>query len=56
MPNIRNQVVKLTKAGVTFETYPFLEQNELNIWQRQRDQVAWFKDPDGNLLSITQWD
>ena len=33
VPNVRNQVVKLTKGGVTFETYPFLEQNELNIWQ-----------------------
>ena len=57
VPNIRNEVAKLTKAGVAFETYPFLEQNELNIWQAPSGaQVAWFKDPDGNLLSITQWD
>ena len=46
--------VKALKAkGVVFERYAFLEQDELGIWSPGGDiQVAWFKDPDGNLLSL----
>ena len=46
--------VKALKAkGVVFERYAFLEQDELGIWRPGGDvQIAWFKDPDGNLLSL----
>jgi catechol 2,3-dioxygenase-like lactoylglutathione lyase family enzyme len=45
----------LLQAGVNFEHYPGLEQNELGIWNAPGGaKVAWFKDPDGNTLSIAQ--
>src|ERR1700730_9340200 len=46
----------LNKAGVTLERYEnFLKQDELGIWTAPGGtRVAWFKDPDGNLLSISQ--
>jgi catechol 2,3-dioxygenase-like lactoylglutathione lyase family enzyme len=45
----------LLQAGVRFERYPRLEQNELAIWNAPGGaKVAWFKDPDGNTLSIAQ--
>jgi catechol 2,3-dioxygenase-like lactoylglutathione lyase family enzyme len=55
VPDIRNAVTKLAQAGVEFETYPYLQQNELKIWRAPSGtKVAWFKDPDGNLLSISE--
>jgi catechol 2,3-dioxygenase-like lactoylglutathione lyase family enzyme len=49
-------VVKwLNKRGVKFEKYPFVEDRELGIWTTPNgDKVAWFKDPDGNVLSLGQ--
>ncbi len=45
----------LSKAGVHFERYPGMPQNELGIWASPGGaKVAWFKDPDGNTLSISQ--
>ena len=49
-------VVKwLTQRGVVFEKYPFVQDRELGIWTTPGgDKVAWFKDPDGNVLSVSQ--
>jgi len=45
----------LQKAHVTLERYPGMRQDELGIWNSPSGaRVAWFKDPDGNTLSITQ--
>ena len=45
----------LAAKGVTFERYPWMEQNEAGIWSAPSGaQVAWFKDRDGNLLSVGQ--
>ena len=46
----------LKAAGVVLERYEsFLNQDELGIWTAPGGtRVAWFKDPDGNLLSISQ--
>lgn len=46
-------VTALTAAGIVFERYSFLEQDELGVWNSGEAQVAWFKDPDGNVLSIS---
>ena len=55
VPNIRATVVGLAKRGVSFERYAFLEQDDLGVWKAPGGtQVAWFKDPDGNLLSLSQ--
>ena len=48
-------VVAELKGRVTFERYPFLEQDEAGVWTTAGGaKVAWFKDPDGNVLSLTQ--
>ena len=53
--SIRKSMSALARAGVTFERYEFLQQDDQGVWQAPSGtQVAWFKDPDGNLLSLTQ--
>ncbi|PWQ99558.1 VOC family protein [Leucothrix arctica] len=53
--DIKSVVSTLTSNGVNFERYDMLEQDELCIWSSQSGaKVAWFKDPDGNNLSITE--
>ena len=55
VPNIREAVVGLSKLGVFFERYSSLQQDDLGIWQApSRTKVAWFKEPDGNLLSLSE--
>lgn len=45
----------LSARGLRFERYGFLTQDELGVWHAASGaQVAWFKDPDGNTVSITQ--
>ena len=45
----------LLQKGVTFERYPNMGQDDREICTFPNgDKVAWFKDPDGNLLSISQ--
>jgi len=51
----RTAVMALVKKGVTFERHDFLDQDDLGLWQAPSGaRVAWFKDPDGNLLSLTE--
>jgi catechol 2,3-dioxygenase-like lactoylglutathione lyase family enzyme len=46
----------LTARGVAFERFEGVEQDELGVWRSPGGaQVAWFKDPDGNTLSLTQF-
>jgi catechol 2,3-dioxygenase-like lactoylglutathione lyase family enzyme len=53
--SIRRVVRQLRKRGVAFERYPFLEQDEDAVWSAPSGaKVAWFKDPDGQILSVTQ--
>jgi catechol 2,3-dioxygenase-like lactoylglutathione lyase family enzyme len=55
--DIEREVDELTARGVRFERYdlPFLKQDERGIWTAPGgDRVAWFKDPDGNVLSVSQ--
>jgi catechol 2,3-dioxygenase-like lactoylglutathione lyase family enzyme len=52
---IENVVSALTEKGVVFERYGFFEQDPLGIWSAPGGaKVAWFKDPDGNVLSVSQ--
>jgi catechol 2,3-dioxygenase-like lactoylglutathione lyase family enzyme len=45
----------LGAAGVVFERYAWLQQDELGIWTAPAGaKVAWFKDLDGNVLSVSQ--
>ena len=46
----------LAARGVEFKRYGFMEQDALGVWTAPDGaQVAWFPDPDGNTLSITQF-
>jgi catechol 2,3-dioxygenase-like lactoylglutathione lyase family enzyme len=52
---IETMVKWLNGRGVVFEKYPFVQDRELGIWTTPNgDKVAWFKDPDGNVLSLSQ--
>lgn len=45
----------LATKGVVLERYGFLEQDARGIWASPGGaKVAWFKDPDGNTLSLTE--
>jgi catechol 2,3-dioxygenase-like lactoylglutathione lyase family enzyme len=55
VPDIDAVVKWLTQRGVEFEKYPFVQDRELGIWSAPGgDKVAWLKDPDGNVLSVSQ--
>lgn len=54
--DIRKAIAGLSTRGVTLERYAFLEQDDVGIWSAPGGaKVAWFKDPDGNLLSVAQY-
>lgn len=56
VPDIRAAMSDLGSAGVRFERYSFLEQDEAGVWTSPTGaKVAWFKDPDENLLSLTEF-
>jgi catechol 2,3-dioxygenase-like lactoylglutathione lyase family enzyme len=53
--DIEAEVRLLKERGVVFESYPFIQDTELSIWTAPGgDKIAWFKDPDGNVLSLSQ--
>jgi catechol 2,3-dioxygenase-like lactoylglutathione lyase family enzyme len=55
VPEINRTVKDLAQAGVKFERYKGMGQDELGIWTSPTGaKVAWFKDPDGNTLSISE--
>jgi hypothetical protein len=54
--DIRAMVKSLVNQGVVFERYGFFEQDELGIWAApDGTKVAWFKDVDGNTLSVAEF-
>jgi catechol 2,3-dioxygenase-like lactoylglutathione lyase family enzyme len=53
--DIEKIVAGLRAKGVPFEIFGFFKQDALGIWTAPTgDKVAWFKDPDGNILSVSQ--
>jgi len=53
--DVQKTVTGLQKKGVSFERFPGMEQDKLGIWSAPSGaKVAWFKDPDGNVLSVSQ--
>jgi catechol 2,3-dioxygenase-like lactoylglutathione lyase family enzyme len=54
--DIAAAVGDLTAKGVVFIRYEGMEQDENGVWTAPGgEQVAWFSDPDGNVLSLTQF-
>jgi catechol 2,3-dioxygenase-like lactoylglutathione lyase family enzyme len=55
VPDIEPAVRELELAGVRFERFPGLNQDELGVWTAPTGaKVAWFRDPDGNILSLSE--
>lgn len=53
VPDIHDIITGLVAKGVVLERYGFFEQDA--VWHTDGAKVAWFKDPDGNLLSLTEY-
>jgi catechol 2,3-dioxygenase-like lactoylglutathione lyase family enzyme len=54
--DIAAEVRRLSEAGVSFVRYPHFEQDALGVWHAPGGaKVAWFRDPDGNTLSFTEF-
>jgi predicted enzyme related to lactoylglutathione lyase len=54
--DIHASVKELSGRGVRCERYAWLEQDDSGVWSAPSGaKIAWFKDPDGNTLSLTQF-
>ena len=53
--DVAEAVVDLRERGVTFNIYPNFAQDQLGVLTVPGTavRVAWFRDPDGNVLSVT---
>lgn len=58
VPDIEQAVRELTDAGIQLERYPGMTQDELGIArgkaQGQGPDIAWFRDPAGNILAVLE--
>ena len=55
VPDVGAAIRQLSAKGVAFERYPGLPQDDLGVATFPGGgRVAWFKDPDGNTLSLTE--
>jgi catechol 2,3-dioxygenase-like lactoylglutathione lyase family enzyme len=56
VPDINRAVSELGKHGVKFARYEGMDQDEQGIWNAPSGaKIVWFNDPDGNILSLTQF-
>ena len=54
--DIMQEVETLSNRGVQFERYEGMGQDKNGIWTApSKAKIAWFKDPDGNVLSLTEF-
>ncbi len=54
--DIRQSVAVLASRGVVFVRYDSMEQDAQGVWTTPNgDHIAWFTDPDGNVLSLTEF-
>ena len=55
VPDIEATMDQLRTSGIEPSRFSGLDQDDLGIWQSPTSaRVAWFADPDGNTLSVTQ--
>ena len=54
--DIAKEVRELKKHGVKFQRYDWMEQDADDVWTSPDNaKVVWFHDPDGNILSLTEF-
>lgn len=57
VPDIEETVDELSAKGVVFERYQEFESDELGIHSvDDAGRVAWFRDPEGNTIAVSQFD
>jgi catechol 2,3-dioxygenase-like lactoylglutathione lyase family enzyme len=55
VPDIRAAAAELVQRRIPLLRYDGLDQDELGIWRAPSGaEIAWFADPDGNVLSLTE--
>ena len=53
--DVHASIHRLVERGVSFQRFPGIDQDDDGVWTTPDGiAVAWFKDPDGNLLSLSQ--
>lgn len=53
--DINAEIDAIVSRGVKMERYTFFQQDERGVWSGpDGTKVAWFKDPDGNIVSFVQ--
>ena len=52
--DIDTAVDELASRGVTFERYDEMDQDDKGVMRGQGPNIAWFKDPAGNILSVLE--
>ncbi len=56
VPDIHRAIAELMTRQVQFQRYASMSQDELGVWTSPTGaKVAWFRDPDGNNLSLTEF-
>jgi len=54
--DIASTVTELTARGIAFERFEGIQLDALSVWRSPGGaQLAWFKDPFGNMISLTQF-
>jgi catechol 2,3-dioxygenase-like lactoylglutathione lyase family enzyme len=55
VPDIAAAIDALISRGITFNRYGEMDQDARGVWESPSGaRIAWFEDPDGNVLSLTQ--
>jgi catechol 2,3-dioxygenase-like lactoylglutathione lyase family enzyme len=53
--DVHARVEALVRRGVAFKRYAGIDQDDAGVWTAPSGaRVAWFEDPDGNVLSLTE--
>ena len=53
--DVHARVEALARRGVAFKRYAGIDQDDAGVWTAPSGaRVAWFEDPDGNVLSLTE--
>ena len=56
MTDIGETVARLEAVGVTFARYDGMDQDAQGVWTTPSgDRIAWFTDPEGTVLSLTEF-